>query len=30
MEAEYEEVTEDQIEATEEITGIHFKVALPE
>jgi hypothetical protein len=30
MEAEYEEVTDDQIEATEEITGIHFKIALPE
>src|SRR2546421_7619987 len=30
MEAEYEEVTDDQIESTEEITGIHFKVALPE
>jgi len=30
MEAEYEEVTDDQIESTEEITGIHFKIALPE
>ena len=30
MEAEFEEVTDDQIESTEEITGIHFKIALPE
>lgn len=30
MEADYEEVTDDQIESTEEITGIHFKLALPE
>jgi len=30
LEAEYEEVTDDQIEASEEITGIHFKIALPE
>jgi hypothetical protein len=30
MEADYEEVTDDQIESTEEVTGIHFKVALPE
>jgi len=30
MEAEFAEVTEDQIESTEEITGIHFKIALPE
>jgi hypothetical protein len=30
MEAEYEEVSDDQIESTEEITSIHFKIALPE
>ena len=30
MEADFEEVTDDQIESTEEITGIHFKIALPE
>lgn len=30
MEADYEEVTDDQIESSEEITGIHFKIALPE
>lgn len=30
MEADYEEVTDDQIESSEEITGIHFKMALPE
>ncbi len=30
IEADFEEVTDDQIEASEEITGIHFKIALPE
>jgi hypothetical protein len=30
MEADYEQVTDDQIESCEEITGIHFKLALPE
>ena len=30
MEAEFEEVTDDQIESSEEVTGIHFKIALPE
>jgi hypothetical protein len=30
MEAEFEEVTDDQIEASEEITGIHFRIPLPE
>jgi hypothetical protein len=29
LEAEYEEVTDDQIEA-EEVTGIHFRIPLPE
>jgi hypothetical protein len=30
MEADFEEITDDQIESSEEITGIHFKIALPE
>jgi hypothetical protein len=30
MEADYEQVTDDQIESVEEVTGIHFKLALPE
>jgi hypothetical protein len=30
MEAEFEEVTEEQIEASEEITGIHYRIPLPE
>ncbi len=30
MEAEFEEVTDDQIEASEEITGIHLRIPLPE
>jgi hypothetical protein len=30
LEADYEEVTDDQIEATEEVTGIHFRIPLPE
>jgi hypothetical protein len=30
MEADFEEVTEGMIEASEEITGIHFRIPLPE
>ena len=30
IEAEFEEVTDDQIEASEEVTGIHLRIPLPE
>jgi hypothetical protein len=30
LEAEYEEVSDDQIEASEEVTGIHLRIPLPE
>jgi hypothetical protein len=30
LEADYEEVTDDQIEASEEVTGIHLRIPLPE
>jgi hypothetical protein len=30
LEAEYEEVSDDQIESSEDVTGIHFRIPLPE
>lgn len=30
MEADFEEVSDDQIEASEEVTGIHLRIPLPE